>query len=186
MLPIWAYGAIALVLTSLGFGAGWKVESWRWGSSETAAVTAAIDATNKANAVAMGALRAEMQRASSFALADQAAQLAIAKDTAKQKVVLINAPLDPEACRPASPRDVAVLGGVRAILTAADPEPGAAGASAAGADSGHPAAGPAGGDHDAGPARPGDARPGGVGDRAASALVPSPGLGQRLREVIGR
>lgn len=178
---------IALALTfSAGAFSGWRVESWRWGASETAAVTAAIEETNKANAKAIADMRAEMQKASEAALADQAQQRVVTQTVVKWKDRLINAPLDPEACRPATARDLAVLDGLRAIIAAADPNPGPAGASPTGADSGHSPAGSTSSNHDTRPARPSDPRPGGVGNGPASAPVPSAGLGSRLREVIGR
>lgn len=185
------YKAIAILVAvaaiyGAGVFSGWRVESWRWGASETAAVTAAIDATNKANAKAVADLRAEMKAASDAALKDQAAQLAIAKKVANRKVVLANAPLDPEACRPATARDSAVLAGVLSIIAAADPSPGGTSPSAPGADSGHPTAGSALSNHDTGPTGPSDPGPGGVGIGAAGSPVPSPDLGQRLRAVIGR
>ncbi len=185
------YKAIAILIAvaaiyGAGFASGFKIESWRWGASETAAVTAAIEKTNKANEKALADLRAEMKAASDAALADQAQQRVVTQTVVKWKDRIINAPLDPEACRPATARDLAVMDGLRAIIAASDPNPGAAGPAAPGADSGHTAPGPTGSDHDTGPARPGDARPGGVGDSAASPALPSPGLGQRLREVIGR
>lgn len=33
ILPPWTYAAAGLATLALGFGAGWKVESWRWSAS---------------------------------------------------------------------------------------------------------------------------------------------------------
>lgn len=185
------YKAIAILVAvaaiyGAGVWSGWKIESLRWGASETAAVTAAIDATNKANQKAVADLRAEMKAASDAALADQVAQRVVTQTVVKWKDRVINAPLDPEACRPATARDSAVLAGVLSIIAAADPSPGGTSPSAPGADSGHPTAGSALSNHDTGPTGSSDPGPGGVGSGAAGSPVPSPDLGQRLRAVIGR
>lgn len=183
-----ALAIVAAIAVIYGAGAfcGWRVESWRWGASETAAVTAAIEETNKANQKAVADLRAEMKAASDAALADQAAQRVVTQTVVKWKDRFINAPLDPEACRPATARDSAVLAGVLSIIAAADPSPGGTSPSAPGADSGHPTAGSPLSNHDTGPTGSSDPRPGGVGGGAAVSPVPSPDLGQRLRAVIGR
>lgn len=177
---------IVAAIFGAGFTSGFKIESWRWGASETAAATAAIEETNKANAKAVADLRAEMKAASDAALADQAAQRVVTQTVVKWKDRVINAPLDPEACRPATARDASVLAGVRDIIAAADPSQGGTSASPTGADSGHSTAGSPLSNHDTGPARPSDPGPGGVGNGPASAPVPSPDLGQRLRALIGR
>ena len=177
--------ALGAALLIGGFVSGWKVEGWRWGASETAAVTAAINNVNAENAKALARLNAEHDAATKAALADQAAQAVITKTVVqwKEKVVAVPVPAGP--CRVLDARDDATVTGLRAILAAADPNPSPTGAAAPGADGGHPAAGPARPDHDAGPTGPNHAGPGGVGSGAAVAPQGSTGLGAKLRAVIG-
>ena len=176
--------ALAAALLIGGFVSGWKVEGWRWGASETAAVTAAINNVNAENAKALARLNAEHDAATKAALADQANQAVITKTVVqwKEKVVAVPVPAGP--CRVLDARDDATVTGLRAILAAADPNPSPAGATTPGADGGHPAARPAGPDHDAGSTGPSNPGPGGVGSGAAVAPQGSPGLGGKLKQLI--
>ena len=189
-INIYVIAAIGLMIASLGGYAMYE----RAGRAEAETKAAALAATvNELQAVhdndvkAIAELKDAADKAAAAAVADQAQQRVIVQTVTKWRDRIINAPPRTDACNVATPRDIAVLDGVRGVLTAAvDPNPSGANPAAPGIDSGHPAAGPASNDNNAGPVGRGNAGPGGMGISPPSAPRQSPNLGQRLREALAR
>lgn len=187
-LKIGAMVAVALAIAGLFAWAQME----RAGRFAEVAKNADLQATNNEllavhdnDVRAIAELRDAAAKAAQAALADQTQQRVIVQTVTKWKERLVNAPPTLEACRAASPHDVAVLASVSAIIAAADTDPSAANPAAPGVDGGHPAPGSAGNDNHAGSVGRGDAGPGGVGSGAAGASSQSPDLGARIREAVG-
>jgi hypothetical protein len=77
MPPLAIYAAAALALLVSGFGAGWKVESWRW-SASLVAIEHAAEAERQAEA--------EKQAAASAALEQQKEQTRVVYKTITKTV----------------------------------------------------------------------------------------------------
>jgi len=126
------------------------VDGLKTARDEALAQVASLSATNNElaavhanDAKALAELKAATTAAEAARVADAATQHVIRDSVVQWKEKVIHVPVASRSCSAASARDLAALAGVRGILAgtaAPDPNSGGQGATAPGADRGHPAA----------------------------------------------
>lgn len=100
MIPVWIYAAVAAVLLAMGFGSGYKVESWHRDSLEQAAIQKAekqVEAEATKQAAASQALETTKEQAHV-----QYVTITKTVDKIVERPVYRNVCLDPDGLRAAN------------------------------------------------------------------------------------